>query len=592
MENQVTGNGATDNAKDLELSNPKITILQQSKKSAWNWQERRHPDWSENYTLYRDKVVINRLSQRQSVNVPLMKTAIKTALKDVDDPPLLYFENLDSNKDKEIFYNEYFKYCSEQNKLVLKDIVDKKQVFLYGRSFKKLNIVDGQFSFEILDPQDVLVDRYVDPTNLDSAHYICHQHIFKPISAIINNPKYDKEAVERLRAYMATNLGLLKADQNLQTVSDRNERMRQMGVPDVDNPILGETYVEINEHYLKEWDEKLGQEVFNLYVTAEGVEVLMEKALEDVIGKTKGNFWRTHTPLNTWGDDIERTDFWSDGMADTIRTPNKILNSWISQLVENRTLRNFGMNFYDASKEGFTPQSYEPQPFGWYGLPGKPGDVYQRVDIPDLSEAIDEMNFIMQLAEKASAATSIQQGASQERKITLGEVEILMANASERIKSMSVFYTDSWKDFGIKYIKMLEAAGHLLDEVKLYKKGLYNDQMYGRTVKPKDWYSRAGYTVKVMAASEKEDADMQSLQKLNAVVQSIPGNTPLVGIYQKKLLEFGGLTPDEIKEVTDFEKQKQQVMPGMPGATGPEMNMQPGAMQGAPVPNIPANVTA
>lgn len=34
------------------------------------WRERRHPPWTANYQLYRDTVVTNRLSQRQSVNVP------------------------------------------------------------------------------------------------------------------------------------------------------------------------------------------------------------------------------------------------------------------------------------------------------------------------------------------------------------------------------------------------------------------------------------------------------------------------------------------------------------------------------------------
>lgn len=566
-----------ENKEELTVLTNNVVILQTYKKSAYDWQERRHEEWSENYLLYRDKVTINRLTQRQSVNIPLMKTSIKTALKEVDDAPMLYFENLDNNKDAEIIYNEYWKYCSEQNKLVLKDIVDKKQVFLYGRSFKKLNIVNGKFVFEILDPHDVLVDRYVDPTDIDTARYVCHQHIFKPLSSLEENENYDQEAVKRLKSYMATRAGLLKADENINTLVDRNDRMRQMGVPDVDNPVLGETYVELNEHYLKRWNEDRGEDEYFLTVTAEGIEELMEKRLEEVLGVTKDNFWRYHLPINSWGDDIERTDFWSDGMADTIRTPNKILNSWISQLVENRTLRNFGMNFYDATIEGFNPQTYEPIPGGWYGLPGKPREVYERVDIPDLSEAIDEMTFVMQIAEKASAATSIQQGVSEERQITLGEVQLALANATERVKAMSIFYTDAWKDFGIKFMKLLEANPDKLSEVTLYKKGLFNDDLYGRDVKPKDWKSKAGYSVKVMSTSEKEEQELVGLQKINAVSQMIPGNAPLMEIMQKKALEFAGLSPDEMQEVLDFERQKmeQPVDPMVAGMQPQGQPMQP-----------------
>lgn len=73
------------------------------------FRERRHPQWTENYELYRDTVITNRLSQRQSVNVPLMKETIKTILANIDDAPDLYFENLDNDKQKELFMNEYWK---------------------------------------------------------------------------------------------------------------------------------------------------------------------------------------------------------------------------------------------------------------------------------------------------------------------------------------------------------------------------------------------------------------------------------------------------------------------------------------------------
>src|SRR3990172_703747 len=92
--------------EDLKPLDPELEAVSRHKESALNWRERRHDDWTENYTLYRDKVTINRLTQRQSVNIPLMKQVIKTLLKDMDDPPLLYFDNLDNDKQKEIFYNE------------------------------------------------------------------------------------------------------------------------------------------------------------------------------------------------------------------------------------------------------------------------------------------------------------------------------------------------------------------------------------------------------------------------------------------------------------------------------------------------------
>src|SRR5574338_769611 len=107
-----------------------LEVLRVDKESAYNYRRRRHFDWTDNYTLYRDKVMLNRLTQRQSVNIPLIKSSIKTLLKDIDDPPILYFSNLENNDQAEVFYNEYWKYSSQQNNMILKDIVDKRQVML------------------------------------------------------------------------------------------------------------------------------------------------------------------------------------------------------------------------------------------------------------------------------------------------------------------------------------------------------------------------------------------------------------------------------------------------------------------------------
>jgi hypothetical protein len=61
---------------------PKVTIDTISKDliSDRLWRERRHPQWTLNYELYRDTVITNRLTQRQLVNVPYMKKTLKTYL--------------------------------------------------------------------------------------------------------------------------------------------------------------------------------------------------------------------------------------------------------------------------------------------------------------------------------------------------------------------------------------------------------------------------------------------------------------------------------------------------------------------------------
>src|ERR1700733_8078521 len=94
------------------------------------WRERRHPQWTTNYELYRDTVIINRLTQRQSVNVPYMKKTIKTYLMQTNWPVDNTYEDKGNNKQKEIFLNAYWEECVDRLRLDILEEVDRKQEFL------------------------------------------------------------------------------------------------------------------------------------------------------------------------------------------------------------------------------------------------------------------------------------------------------------------------------------------------------------------------------------------------------------------------------------------------------------------------------
>jgi len=537
---------------------PDVDDLVLYKQSGFNYRQRREEAWREIYSLYRDKVVVNRLTQRQSVNIPLMKMFIRTLLKDVDDMPVLYFENLDNDKDKEVFQNKYWEWTVEANKMELKDVVDKKQDFLYGRTFDQMQIVDGKILFTIEDPQDMLVDRYCDPTDLDTSRFLIHTNIFVPFSVLEANTDYDQKKVAELKKWYATEQGLIRAKNNAEMAIEKNKKMNDMGVPDVDNPTLGETIVELSMCFVYDTKEGSKEEEIFCKVEAEEQVMLMNKPQEEIIGETADHYWRTHYIYNSWADDLEMQDFWSDGFGDTIKTPNKVANVWFSQMVENRTLRNYNMNIYDSTNEGFVPQTYEAIPFGWYGVPGKPADVYQRLQIDALDDTQNDMNFLIGVMEKATGATSTQQGVQTEKKVTLGEVELALGEAKQRIKGISKFYTAVWKQRGTKFLKLIEAAPEKLDAVKIYTKGRNTDAIYPREITTKDWMTKAGYQVKVWSQEEKSDQDTKGLEKLSVIVANMPYNPKLREIYNRKLLEFADLKPEEVNEIITAEKEAQQ----------------------------------
>jgi hypothetical protein len=564
-----------DEALSLQEISPEVQMLRLNNEAGYNYQFRRYEDWNENYDFYRGHPPVNRLIQRQTVHIPLMKLSIRTLLKDVDDMPVLYFENLDNDKQAEMFKNDYWEWTVKQNNMTVQDIVDKKQVFLYGRSFDQWQIIDGKVTMTIQDPVDIRVDRYCNPYDIDSARFLIHTNIFIPLSSLKLNPDYDQDQIEELEMWYATQQGLIKAAENETAMQAKEKKLADLGVLDAYAPVLGETYVELSLHFVFRENESFTDTKGNtskiepqyyLYVLAEGYRILMKKPLEEVIGVTKDHFWRTHLPYVTWADDVERQDFWSDGVGDIIRTSNKIINVYFSQQVENRTLRSMGMQFYDQSVSAdFRPQSMQPQAFGWYGLPGKPSEMLHRVDIPDLSDVTNDIEFLIGLNEKATGATATQEGAQTQRAVTLGEVQLLLSEAKSRIKGMSKFYTPAWERRGLLFTKLLEAAPEKLDIVTIHKKGLNTNNIYSREISPDDWRSKKGYNVKVWSQEEKDNRDSDGLQKLNAAKTVMPNNPKLQEIYERKLLEFANLTPQEINEIMQYEEQQQQAMLAMQG---------------------------
>ena len=549
------------------IADEDLMKIDADKKSALQFRERKHDDWTDNYTLYRDKVITNRLTQRQTINIPLMRYGLQTIMKDIDEPAMLYFKNLDNNEQREIMYNEYWNDSSIKNKLPIRDRVDKKQAMLFGRSFKKLNIVNGGFKFEIIDPQDMLVERHVDPADIDSARCLIQTGIYRTLTEILNNKDYNSKVKADLKGYYAKDNTTEEAEHNFSAFTDKKERMSEMGLIDSYNPLVGETYIELNEVYRKEYNEKLDTDEIIMYVVAStdgGLFKLYKKPLHEIIGTTEDDFWYDHFPYTSWGTDMERTDFWSDGPADTLRQPNKVLNSWISQLVENRTLKNFNMHYYDSSNAQFVPQTFSPVNWGWYPVPGKPQDVIQDVSVGDLSDSLDEIQYVISVAEKAVAASGSQTGEVSQSQVTLGEVQLAMSNAQARTKSMAVYYMEDWKSFGLKYTKMIDAKSAELDSVMVGKKGRNSNKIYTKEISPKDWYSKQGYKVEVKLKEDKDEEDTNMLQKLNLAKSIMPMNVPLNDIYKKKLLDFAGLSSDEQKIVMDFEAQNPMPM-GVPG---------------------------
>lgn len=564
-----------------------LVKLREEKRVGFEYQRRRHDDWDENYALYRNHVRINRLTQRQPVNVPLMKETVRTLLSKIDERPQIYFEDLGGNQDKEILLNAKWEEFIRTQNVELVDKVEKKQVLLFGRGTKKLNWCNGRVEIEFKDVMDVLIDPKTKPHDTESARFWVELNIFKPLRAIVQNEKYDKDARNELFALLNGSDDDAKEKNKVDTsgkvipsntpemVQARNERLREVDISMPDDFAGTDTMIELNQHFTQIWDTKAKKYVRHVCVVAMDSVLLQCVPLKKAIGV---EFW----PFESWADDLEANDYYSDSVGDVLRVPNQIANIWYSQELENRTLANFGMNFYDKTIEGFEPEPIEPIPGGWYPLPGKPGEVFQRVDIRPFAGNLEAMQFVMGMADRAVAATSLEKGGLSPEKRTLGEVEIAVGKAEERISSITPFYRLAWQRFAEKWLAMNEANDRDTKPQAVYKKG-FDNRFWKKEIKRSDWLSEQGYRVHQMNENQKKTTSVDEFNQLFAIKEQFPDNLPLIDAIREKALEIVNLTPEQKHKVKEFEKKRQKEG-SAPIPTAPSKSKPPGAPSMLPLP--------
>uniref|UniRef100_A0A6H1ZRK5 Portal protein n=1 Tax=viral metagenome TaxID=1070528 RepID=A0A6H1ZRK5_9ZZZZ len=538
------------------ILSPVMEKCQAEKKAGRELQEHKHNDWDENYTLYRNKVRTNRLTQRQAVNIPLMKETVKSLLAKMDEMPEVDWKELSGDEQKELIYQEIWNDQVKKNHLEVIDVIDKKNVLLYGLSVKKLNISDKGIDINVLDIYDIIFDPLMNFWDIESGRFIIHQNIFRTVREILADGRYTKQGKDELKIWADSEPGITQSNENKEAWEDKMERIKSMGVEHSDFPYFagGDRIVNLTEHYTKIWNAKKEKFEKRVIVYADEKIELLNETLEDLIGV---DFY----PFTLWGEDPETNDVYPDSVADLVRTPNKVLNVWFSQLIENRTLKNFQMHWFLPS-QGYTPQTYTPGP--GVMLPAPPGDdiskVIKPVEISGLDDTLTAIQAVVQIAERGSGATAIEKGISEKGQQTLGEIQILVGKTTERVVAMAKFYRLAMYDLAKKWNELLNV--NALKFVKLFKVSK-SGKAYLKTILQKDWKSDEGYEPIISSSSEQEQENTKSIQKFMFILSQFPNNPVLRTIAQKRMLEIVDLTPEELKQVEEAEKQLQIQQPQM-----------------------------
>jgi hypothetical protein len=518
------------------------------------FKDRRYSQWNENYSLYRDKVSINRLTQRQPINIPIIRETIQSWISKIDEAPKLTFEARakdNKSKDAEIVVNELYKYYYDKLKLEILDNIEKKVVGLQGRGFKKLGFSKGDFFVDLIDPYDIEVDPRVNPLDLESASYVIQTHIYRSLKEILANPNYDADAKKELKVYLDTKDGIIKSKSDTESYNERKSRLENLGVTNFEEYGGSDVMVELNESYKLVWhdDEKYGKRfVRHLIITATDSVVLLNKPLKEAIGIDM-------IPIVTWASDPDAIDFWSDGIADSVRTFNKVTNIYISQDIENRTYRNFGMYFYNTMNGTFQPRAFDAKPFGFYGLPGNPKEILQPIEVPALGDTANQITWLKNLIQSSVAQTPLERGVKEAGEQTLGQVQISLAQSKNINQVVSKNYRKAWKEFGQIFYELLKENSR--GQITLYKKG-GDGEYYSKDILPSDFIIPKGYEVKVEVEAEKSIADDFDLKKLQYIKNSFANNPQAISLAKRKELEVMNMfKPDEIETIMSLENPQQ-----------------------------------
>jgi len=542
----------------LDVQDPLLLKLKAEKDAAINLQKHRHEAWKDNYALFRDIVEINELTQRQALSIPLMKETKKTIFSQIDEPPSVKFECKEEGvkgRQKDLYVNSLWDDDVERCNFEAIDVMQKNNVLLYGRTFAMLNFSNSEFSTSVPNNLDIVIDPKVLPYDIETAKWIVRLHINKSLREILASPKYEENGKQQLKEYLQKSRGLIafKDDATQQT---KDDILRTLGIDNYDTMHVADIEIEMNEHFTLIWDPKQKKFVRHVVLVGQENAILYKKTLKETIGV---EFW----PFITWGDEIDNNDFWNDGIADIVRVPNQVANIYFSTYTENMVLRSLGMYWY-LPVPGYNPNTFTPTPFGQYPAPlvkNTDGSymtveqVIKKMDIPELSQNMVNIEFLVKIVERATAATAIQKGIQETGPVTATEVKELAAATASKMLSMAKYYRRAWKEYAWKWYALRAANASKTKPLTLSKKspdgGYQETKLY-----PSDWISKKGFVPTVTSSSEQEAKQLRDVQKVIMVQKQLPNNMAFQKIARKRLMGMLNLTPEEEKEVEAEEEAK------------------------------------
>jgi hypothetical protein len=463
-----------------------------------------------------------------------------TLIAKIDDAPIIKFG---SNQPGEVRIGRQLdSLWKEQSQkpdydYAMADLQSKRHAARYGRAFLKVVGTKKPFCIDVLsiDPYDMVTDPN-GGGDLEDHRYVIQDGIFRTKRQLLDGVKsgmYDKAAVVKLLA------GPASSEDAYKTESQSFGRWTALEQSGYGYNSAGSTLYRICEHVT--FDEEGVRHLVN-WSPESGI-VLKDGTLEERYGADL-------LPWVSWAPFVDNKVFWSKAPGDDIRQAAEAMRITIMEMMVNVQKKNAGIRVFDPARISAvdmavnSPNGLVVAQAGAASLPGGLEGAFRIVQTPDVTSAMNVVQFLDQFTGQKTGVTPDTQGTSGED--VLGIYQGNLAQVADRMGLQSRYYRNAWRRIGTRFVYQVKR--NLTGKVAVQDIGAKGSEMtylLARNIDPTIGISISGGNAEAAVSEAKRKERGASLDALLAN----PATGAMFNIQQAagERLKASGWEEDEVR---------------------------------------------
>jgi len=325
----------------------------------------------------------------------------------------------------------------------MSDLQAKRHAARYGRAFLKVVGTKKPFCIDVLavDPYDMIVDPN-GGGDLEDHRFVIQDGIFRSKKQLIDGAKmglYDKAAVLKILAGPTSDAEAYK------TESQSVGRWTSLSQSGYGFESGGEMLYRICEHVAYD-DEGVRHMV---RWSPESNIILKDGTLEELYGVDL-------LPWVSWAPFNDNKIFWSKAPGDDIRQAAEALRVTVMEMMTNVQKKNNGTRVFDPARISAdqlavsAPNGLVVAQTGAASMPGGLDAAFKIIDVPDVNQALNVIDFLDGFIGQKTGITPSAQGQSTED--ILGIYQGNLAQVADRMGLTSRYYRNAWRRIGTRFI--------------------------------------------------------------------------------------------------------------------------------------------